>query len=174
MKIYLRPVTLKDGREIVKWRNTRKVLNHSFDKRVITIESNEKFFEEKIKTGKYIQFIVERVEEESSLISYPIGTVYFKDFDRGNHRCELCVFTSDDREWNTESQKIAIRMMLKKAFEEYDIHKVYTHVFALNKDEILLMKKAGFTEEALLKEEACDLEGNYVDVLRLSVIKDMY
>lgn len=174
MRIYLRPITLEDGASIVKWRNTNKVLNHSFDKTKVTLESNELFFNDFVKTGKYKQFIVERIDEDFGVSSYPIGTVYLKDIDDSNHRCELCVFTSDDLEWNNESQSIAIKILLKKAFSEYGIHKVYTHVYASNEDEVLLMKRSGFVQEALLKEEACDLKGNYVDIVRLSILESEF
>lgn len=84
----------------------------------MTIEGNSKFFKDNVETGKYIQYIVERIEDDFGVSSYPIATVYLKDFDRINMRCELCIFTSDDGEWNTESQEIAIKMLLDKAFDE--------------------------------------------------------
>lgn len=174
MRIYLRPITIDDGPNIIRWRNTYKVRNHSFDKRIITLESNAKFYDEYVKTGRYKQYIAERIDEDFGVSSYPIATVYLKDFDDGNHRCELCVFTSDDAEWNNESQSIAIKLLLDKAFYEYGMHKVFTHVFTSNIDEISLMKNSGFTEEAVLKEEATDLEGNYVDITRLAVLNKDY
>ena len=94
--------------------------------------------------------------------------------DESNHRCELCVFTSDDVEWNNESQGIAIKLLLDKAFNEYKMHKVFTHVFTNNKDEVSLMKRAGFVEETVLKEEAMDLDGNYVDITRMAIIDRNY
>jgi len=172
MRIYLRPITLEDGSIIVKWRNSKNVSAHCFNKTPITVESNASFFQTFIETGKYKQFIVERVEENSGAASYPIATVYLKDFDSVNNRCELCIFTSDDQEWNTESQSIAVELLLKKAFEEYCMHKVYTFVFANNKDEIALMKRAGFSEEAVLEKEAKNLDGKYVDVLRMSTFSN--
>ena len=45
MKISLRPVTREDGKLIVEWRNSKSVSSHCFDKRPITLESNEYFFE---------------------------------------------------------------------------------------------------------------------------------
>lgn len=174
MKIYLRPVTLDDGPSIIKWRNTYKVRNHSFDKNEVTQESNEVFFKRFVETGKYKQFIAERIDEDFGVLSYPIATVYLKDMDESNHRCELCVFTSDDVEWNNESQGIAIKLLLDKAFNEYKMHKVFTHVFTNNKDEVSLMKRAGFVEETVLKEEAMDLDGNYVDITRMAIIDRNY
>lgn len=171
MRIYLRPVTLNDGELIVKWRNSVTVSNHCFNKEPISIQSNANFYEVYVKTGKYKQFIVERVDEEFGVSSYPIATIYLKDFDEVNHRCELCIFTSDDQEWNTESQSVAIKLLLERAFTEYNMHKVYTYVFAEYQEEIALMKRAGMSVEATLKEEAVNRKGVYVDVLRMAIMK---
>ena len=174
MRIYLRPINIDDASYIVKWRNSPSVMNHSFNKIPITIESHMAFYKANIETGKYKQFIVERIEEDFGVTSYPIATVYLKDMDKVNKRCELCIFTSNDEEWNTESQSIAIRMLLKKAFCEYQMHKVYTYVFSANEDEIALMNRAGLKEEALLRKEAVDIDGNFVDALRMSILSDEY
>ena len=171
MKIYLTPVTLNDSKMIVKWRNSNNVRNHCFDNRLITEESNKKFFEQYITTGKYKQFIVNKIDDEFGVVSYAIALIYLKDMDLVNARCELCIFTSDDGEWNNESQAIAIKMMLQKAFDEYKMEKVYSYVFSKNEDEIKLLERAGLSKEAVLKKEAVDLEGNRVDVIRMSVLK---
>ena len=174
MRIYLRPITLEDGYSIVKWRNSPDVISHCFDKNPVTIESNEVFYKSYIETGKYKQFIVERIDEDFGVSSYPIATVYLKDFDKVNNRCELCIFTSDDQEWNTESQGIAVDQLLSKAFKEYGMHKVYTFVFADNLDEVALMKRAGFVVEAVLAKEAKNRDGKYVDVLRMMCFAENY
>lgn len=174
MRVYLRPITLEDGKYIVKWRNSEMVNSHCFDRSRVTIESNEAFYRNNVAPGKYRQFIVERVDDDYGVCSYPIATVYLKDFDQINHRCELCIFTSDDEEWNTQSQSIAIKQLLEKAFSEYSMHKVYTYVFADHPEEIALMKQAGLTEEALLSEEALDCDGKYVDVVRMKILANQY
>ena len=171
MKIYLRPVTLDDGHNIVKWRNTPLVAAHCLNQKPITIESNEEFYHANVETGHYLQFIVERIEEEFSVCSYPIATVYLKDIDRTNKRCELCVFTSDDQEWNTESMTIAVNMLLDKAFNELGMHKVYSYIFYKFLDEADLLKKAGFKSEAILKDEVIDSEGDYQDIVRFSLMR---
>lgn len=169
MNIFLRPVTEKDSANIVKWRNSEKVKSHCMTKSPITRESNIKFFRDNIVTGKYKQFIVERIEEETGLASYPIATVYLKDLDYENHRCELCIFTSDDVEWNAEGQSLAIKILLEKAFVEYSMHKVYSYVFYKYNDEVELLKDAGFSVESIMKEEALNDVGEYEDVVRLSI-----
>lgn len=169
MRILLRPVTEEDGASIVKWRNSNKVKNHCMTKASITLDSNRKFYREYVLTGKYKQFIVERIEEEIGLAVYPIATVYLKDIDNENKRCELCVFTSDDVEWQAEGQAIAIKMLVDKAFDEFGMHKVYSYVFYRYSDEVDLLKSAGFSVETILKEEAMNEDGDFEDVVRLSI-----
>lgn len=172
MKIFIRPITENDTSNIVLWRNSEKVKSHCLTKASITKESHLRFYKENIITGKYKQFIVERIEEETGLASYPIATVYLKDIDNENKRCELCIFTSNDVEWNTEGQSLAIKLLLDKAFTDYGMHKVYSYVFRKYPEEIDLLCKSGFTIEATLKGEALNDNGEYEDILRLSILKE--
>ncbi len=169
MRIYLCPVTLEDGPKIVKWRNSPQVAMHCFNRRPVTLESNREFYRTFVETGQYRQYIVYRIDDEYEVASYPIATVYLKDIDRINRRCELCIFTSDDEEWNTESQMQAIRLLLDKAFGEFGMHKVYSYVFSCFADEIALLKNAGFHEEARLEKEAIAPDGTYWDAYRMAV-----
>lgn len=172
MQIFLRPITENDGPNIVRWRNTPDVQSHCLDKTHITEESNLAFYKANVATGKYKQFIVECVESYSGVCTYPIATVYLKDMDYGNKRCELCIFTSSDVEWNPEGQTIAIEMLVEKAFKEYGMHKVYSYVFRKFPNEVELLRKAGFTIEATLKSEARNENGEYEDLVRLFVVDE--
>lgn len=174
MKIYLTPVTKEDGKLIVKWRNSPIVSHHCFNRTPITEESNDKFYKDNVETGHYKQYMVNRLDDQYGVISYPIATVYLKDMDKVNKRCELCIFTSDDEEWNTESQKIAIQLLLKKAFGEFGMHKVYSYVFSCFHDEKNLLENAGFHVEAILKEEALSPDGIYWDAYRMAVFSDVF
>lgn len=171
MQIFLRPISESDGPNIVRWRNDPDVLSHCLDKTHITEESNLAFYKANIETGKYKQFIVECVESYSGVCTYPIATVYLKDMDYGNKRCELCIFTSSDVEWNPEGQTIAIEMLTEKAFNEYGMHKVYSYVFCKFPNEIELLKNAGYFVEATLSKEAINENGEHEDMVRLCCFK---
>ncbi len=166
MRVYIRPITEKDGQHIVKWRNSEKVQKDCMTKAPITLESHMQYFRDKVLTGKNIQFIVERIEENTGLVSYPIATIYLKDVDNENHCCELCVFTSSDVEWEAEGQIQATRIILDKAFNEYGMHKVYARTFY--NEGIEMLKSVGFTLEAVLKSEVM-INGEYKDIYRLSI-----
>ena len=174
MRIILRSIKIDDGTKIVKWRNSKKVASHCFNKAPITLESNDEFYKRNIETGKYKQYIVERIDEDFGVSSYPIATVYLKDIDVENQRCELCIFTSDDEEWNTDSQRIAVDKILNIAFDEIGMHKVYSYVYSDNVDEIELMVNSGLCVEAILEEEARDIEGKFVSVTRMKIMEGEY
>lgn len=170
MRIFLRPITEKDTAFIVKWRNSDKVRSHCLTKSHLTEEAHLKFFHDNILTGKYKQFIVERIEEETGLASYPIATVYLKDMDHENKRCELCIFTSNDAEWDTDGQRIAIEQLTQKAFNEYGMHKLYSYVFSKYPSEVDLLMKAGFSIEATLRNEVVNDKGGYEDLIRMAIL----
>lgn len=170
MHIFLRPITESDGPSIVRWRNNPSVLSHCMDKTHITVESNLAFYKANVLTGKYKQYIVECLDETTGVCTYPIATVYLKDMDYNNKRCELCIFTSSDVEWKPEGQTIAIEQLTQKAFEEFGMHKVYSYVFSKFPNELELLTKAGFTIEATLKGEAMTEEGEFEDIIRVSIV----
>ncbi len=128
------------------------------------------FYKANVLTGKYKQFIVECLDETTGVCTYPIATVYLKDMDYGNKRCELCIFTSSDVEWKQEGQSIAIEQLTEKAFNEYGMHKVYSYVFKKFPRELELLKNAGYSVEAELKWEALNEDGEYEDIVRLCII----
>lgn len=169
MQIFLRPIDENDGPSIVRWRNDPNVLSHCLDKTKVTIESNLAFYKANVVTGKYKQFIVECLDEYSGVCAYPIASVYLKDMDYGNKRCELCIFTSSDVEWKPEGQTMAIEMLVEKAFNEYGMHKVYSYVFRKFPNEVDLLRNAGFSIEATLKGEAMNEKGEFEDIVRLSI-----
>ena len=168
MQIFLRPIEEKDGPSIVRWRNDPDVLSHCLDKTIITEESNKTFYKDNVLTGKYKQFIVECLDEATGVCTYPIASVYLKDMDYCNKRCELCVFTSSDVEWNPEGQIRAIEMLVEKAFKEYGMHKVYSYVIHNVNEGMEVLKGAGFDVEAVLKAEAKQGD-EYVDVYRMCI-----
>ena len=171
MQIVLRPVCLNDTQLLIKWRNNENVISHCLSREIITEESNREFYRNYVETGKYKQFIVDYIDDDFPMVAYPIATVYLKDMDYTNKRCELCIFTSTDTEWEPKCQSIAIKMLVDKAFREYGMHKVYSYVFYKFPDEVELLKNAGFSMEAILNDEAMNAEGQYEDVVRLSIIK---
>ena len=169
MNINLREITLQDNEMLVKWRNDHNIREHFLNNESITQESQIEFYKRYILTGKYKQYIVEKVLDEYPVI-YTIATVYLKNIDEINHRCEFGMYPSKDEEWNDEAKQIAIRMLLNKAFNDLGLYKVYSYVFADCSDEAQLLEKVGFRKEGYLKCEVFS-ENQFRDVIRYGIVQ---
>lgn len=173
MEIKLRESILEDGEYIVKWRNNPEFLKHCMDYSTISLESNTVFYNENIVTGKYIQYMVEKVDSDfGGVFSYKIAMVYLKNLDNKNHRCECGIYPNEDGEWNDESKREAMRLLLDRAFNEYGFHKVYSYIFSDCEDELQLLRDVGFEQEGVFKDEICLKDGMYRDVIRMFKLKD--
>ena len=148
MKIYLRPVELKDGRTIVNWRNDPLVREHCRNHSPITEEINEGFYHSFVETGKYKQYMVERLDEDYGVFSYAIATIYLKDIDYATKSAELCLFTSNDKEWNSESQTLAIKRILEISFTELKLKTVYSYTFKKFIKEAEVLSSFGFSMDS--------------------------
>ncbi|MCI9135012.1 MAG: GNAT family N-acetyltransferase [Lachnospiraceae bacterium] len=174
MDVFLREITQQDSKYIVKWRNSAKVINHCIDKTPTSEETYNTFFTEKIRTGKYIQYMVEKSNNDFPFVSYSIATVYLKDLDETNRKCELGMYASDDEEWDEECKNLAVKKLIEKAFTEFNFHKIYSYVFADCLDELALLEKVGMCREAYLKGEIRENEITYRDIIRLGIINEKF
>lgn len=168
MNIYLRKVTKDDSRYIVQWRNNTETAKHFMDNKEVSEESNIDFYNSYIATGKYIQYIVEKVDDEFNIFSYPIGTVYLKNFKEDISECELGFFPSDDSEWNDEAKRMAIKELLKIAVQDLGYHNIYSYAFKDCKDEIELLTTVGFKKENVFISKPIVKNG---DVRQLVLLK---
>lgn len=170
--IYLRPLTINDTEYIISWRNSPEIIQRLFNQEKLTREMHLKFYKENVETGKYVQYIIERIDA-SNICSYPVGTAFFKNIDLWNQKCEYGVFTKDLDEWKSEFGYIPTRLMIKKAFEEMNMNKVYVYVFSDNEEEINVYTKCGFKIEGELKQEI-RANAEYKDVYYMAVLKETY
>lgn len=152
MRVYLREVSKSDSKNIAVWRNDSAISNHLLDNGEISEESSAIFYERNVITGKYIQYIVEKVEGEYGVFSYPVGTIYLKNFNTLEKTCEIGLFPSNDNEWNDQAKEMAIKALIEKVFREMDYDKIYTQVFGDCQDEWQLLKNVGFTIDAISKK----------------------
>ncbi len=54
--------------------------------------------------------------------------------------------------WGKGIATEAVRLIIKKGFSEYYLHRVYASVFSFNIASARVLEKAGFRKEAVLKE----------------------
>lgn len=162
--VYLRPITVDDTDDIIRWRNSEGVRKYFIYQGEFTRESQLEWIETKIKTGEVIQFMI--VEKRTDRA---IGSVYLRDVDHDDHKAEYGIFIGGESEKGKGYGTQAAKLMIAYAFEELLLHKLYLRVLADNERAIACYKKAGFHLEGISKSDVY-VRGAYRDVAWMAVI----
>ncbi len=162
--IYLRLMEAEDTEDIIRWRNTDFVRRNFIYQKPFTKQGHENWIKSMIDTGKAVQFMICTKSDGK-----PVGSVYLRDIDRDHNKAEYGIFIGEKDALGKGYGTGAAKMMIEYAFKQEGIHKLMLRVLAENKRAIRSYEKAGFVEEAYLKEEVF-LEGRYKDVIYMAVI----
>ena len=99
-----------------------------------------------------------------------VGGCSFIDIDWQDRKAEVGIHIGEKEFWNKGYGTKAIHLLLKHGFENLNLHRLWLRVFEINQRAIRAYEKAGFTLEGKFRE-ARYLEGKYVDVMIMSMLK---
>lgn len=157
--IYLRLMTQEDTHLIVKWRNEEFVRQNFIYRAAFTEEGHLQWIENMVKTGKVVQFIICTKED------VPVGSVYLRDIDRIHKKAEYGIFIGEKEALSKGYGTQAARLMQEYAFGTLKLHKLMLRVLAGNERAKRSYEKAGFVQEAYLKDEVYLEEGYRDEIL---------
>lgn len=162
--LQLRKMTLEDTDKIIFWRNQSFVRNNFIYQKPFTVEGHQRWIHDMIETGKAVQFIMVRTDNERE-----IGSVYFRDIDNEHHKAEFGIFIGDEFSLHQGYGTAACRMACQYGFEIRKWHKIFLRAFADNISAIRSYQKAGFLMEAFLKDDVCIGE-EYRDIVLMAIM----
>lgn len=161
-RVYLRPITVEDTDDIIRWRNSEAVRPFFIYQKPFTREGHLNWLKTMIESGKGYQFIVCRKEDDK-----PIGSTYLRDYDSESRKAEYGVFLGEEKEKGKGIGKEILGLTLQFAFEELKLHKVFARAFADNMPSVHSFLNCGFEQEAYLKDEEY-VNGEYRDIVFLA------
>ncbi len=162
--IYLRLMTPEDTDHIIQWRNTDFVRKNFIYRKPFTRQGHEAWTREMIDTGRAVQFII--CEKKTDRL---VGSVYLRDIDPVHHKAEYGIFIGEKEAMGRGYGTQAAELMITYAFEALGLHKLMLRVLADNLQARRSYEKAGFVQEAYLKDEVF-LDQEYKDVILMAVI----
>lgn len=162
--IYLRLMTAEDTENIIRWRNSDAVRSRFIYQKLFTKESHENWIKNVIDTGKAVQMIICLKEGD-----VPVGSVYIRDIDMEHRKGEYGIFIGEAAARGKGVGTAAAKLMIRYAFEELRLHRLFLRVFADNEQAIKSYEKAGFVKEAHLKDDVC-IDGKYCDIVLMATI----
>ncbi len=162
-QIVLRTMEYEDTDRIVEWRNRERVKKRFIYREPFTVEGHRGWIKTMIDTGKAVQFII--CEKEGMR---PVGSVYFRDIDGEKKEAEYGIFLGEDdalgKGYGTEAAGLAVEY----AFSVMGLKRLILRVFTDNDAAVKSYRRAGFTEERVLKDVECS-DGERKDMLLMSL-----
>lgn len=167
IEVKLRPLTLGDTQNIVKWRNNIAVKKNLYSQDELTPEQHIKYFENMVETKKCVQFIIEL--NTDGFIS-DIGTAFIKNIDYRNRNGEFGIFIGEDNARGKGYASIATNKIVAYGFEVMNLNRIFLTVMSDNIPAIKTYEKVGFIHEGVMREEYLRDDG-YVDVILMSILR---
>lgn len=164
MTIYLRPMTYEDTDLIISWRNQELVRRNFIYQELFTRESHENWIRTMVETGRVVQMVICETAGDK-----PVGSVYLRDIDRRHKKAEYGIFIGEEQARGRGYGTMAARLMIRYAFDEMGLHRLFLRAFADNAQAIRSYEKAGFEREACLREDVC-IDGQYRDIVLMGIL----
>lgn len=164
-QVDLRPISYDDTDDIVRWRNRDTVRNNFIYRGAFTKEVHENWMREKVEKKKVFQFIITEKKDNRK-----IGSVYLRDLDSANRKCEFGIFIGEEEYLGRGLGTEAARLILRFAFEELNMNKVFLRLLAENRRAFKSYLKVGFREEGLSRQDVF-VDGSFHDVIFMSMLR---
>ncbi len=158
-EVYLRNICLSDSEMIVRWRNSSDVKKYFIYQDDFTLESQNEWYENEIRTGKTIQFMIVEVKTDKA-----VGSVYLKNVDAEKKEAEFGIFIGDENARGRGYGIQSAKLILSYAFEEIGLKRIYLRVFSDNYRAISCYKIVGFVQAGYYKKKYL-INDEYKDIL---------
>ena len=158
-QVVLRPITDADTDHIVVWRNTPSVMQNFIFRQKFTPEMHRNWLATKVATGQVIQYII-----EEKVTGRPVGSVYYRDVDNGNHSAEYGIFIGEPDARGKGFGTETARLFTEFGFRQLGLHRISLRLLAENLPARRSYEKAGFVLEGTFRDMVL-LDGRYRDVV---------
>lgn len=165
-RIYLRSIELSDTDDIIRWRNQDNVRKKFINQDLITREIHLEWMENIISTGKAVQFII--VVKSTNV---PIGSVYIRDIDHKNKKGEFGIFIGENQYCGIGLGTEAIDVIIKYAFQQLKLNKIFLRVLSSNITAIACYQKAGFKYEGYFQNDVY-VHSKYLDIIFMALFRE--
>ena len=170
--ISLRPLKEKDAPLMLEWMHDVEI-QKSFQKNMMNMKLQNAIdfcktseIPKVLQSGYNLHFAI--VDEEDEYL----GTISLKAIDMENRTAEYAISTRRKVHGKGIAKHSTI-LLLEKAFDEYELHKVYLNVLTDNEAAIHLYEKCGFKLEGEARE-CLFKDGKYTNLKWYGILKSEF
>lgn len=148
-----------------KWNNTEEINAFTHSRFPASIFEQEEWYEKtsRDKTKKKLIIVANETKEK-------VGMVSLFNIDYKNHNCEIGCYIGTEYQ-NRGYAKEAKRLMIRFAFEELNMHKIFGHVTDFRGKVLGIDAAVGLKQECTIKESLFT-NGKYYDVHIVSLFRE--
>lgn len=163
--ILYREMTVDDTDNVLTWRNSEAVRSQFFYQDIITKEDHLNYIDNKIKTGKSLQFILKDKETDEEF-----GCCYFSNIE--GKIAEIGIFFGVTNFKGKGYGKETIKRFSEYGFNDLGFERIDTRIKSGNMPSIMSHKRAGFIENDELYDKY-EFNCNRDEIVFMSLYKDM-
>jgi diamine N-acetyltransferase len=168
-QVRLRAIERSDLPRFVRWLNDPEVRRNLVLHIPLSQDQEESWFDLMRKNPLETQPLA--IEVETGKDWMHIGNVGFNQLNWNDRSAEVGIFIGEKSLWNHGYGRMALQLLVRHGFNDLNLHRIYLHVYETNLRAIRSYEHAGFIHEGSLRQ-ARYLDGGYVDVLVMSILKD--
>lgn len=165
-RLLLRCMEDSDLPVLYEWRNENDFLRNCSYRRVpISFEDFKRELENDFQRDRHVQVVI--TEKRSRMA---IGTVYSHTFKKVDGYLFVTTFITKAYQRKGYGAE-AFAAFVNYLFSHHAIFKVYLEVYEYNRESLLVMRGAGFSEEGRFKGHRL-IDGKRYDVIRLAIYRE--
>ena len=169
--IRFRGIEKQDLGSYVKWLNDPEVRRGVTLTMPLSLAEEELWFADILKLSPAERPMAIEIQTDPAKDKWVfVGGCGYMNINWQNRVAELGIHIGEKDFWNKGFGTKAMRLLLKHGFEELNLNRLWLRVFETNQQAIRAYEKAGFVHEGKFREDHF-LEGDYVDVMIMSVLK---
>jgi RimJ/RimL family protein N-acetyltransferase len=168
--VRLRPIERQDLPRYVEWFGDPEVRRHLTIYLPFSLGQEERWYErmlDQVEGGNQVLLAIETSEDVH------IGNIGLHAINWKDRNAELGIVIGEKAYWGRGYGTRAICTLLRVAFEEMNLHRVYLRVDDDNTRGIRCYQKCGFQKEGVMRD-AIFREGQYHDHLLMSVLESEF
>jgi RimJ/RimL family protein N-acetyltransferase len=162
--VRLRAFERADLKRCVEWFADPEVRENLYLRYPMSMDEEERWYEDYVK-----KLDDNRIFAIETLKGKHIGNVGLHKMDHLNRHAEIGIFIGDKASWGKGCGTEAMLLLVKFAFDEMNLHKVYLMHFEGNARGHKCYLKAGFAEEGVMRDHVFK-GGRFKDQIVMSAI----
>lgn len=170
-KVYLRALEREDLPKLMAWRNREDFRQYFREYRELNLQNQIDWFEQHVmKDDSTLMFGI--VNNQSNELIGCCGLCYINWVNRN---ADLSLYIGwnnayiDDKGYAEE----ACRLLFRYAFEELNLHKIWTEIYEFDMPKYKLYKKLGMSQDGLLRDN-CFHNGSWHNSRIMSILSDAF